>query len=108
MKKNKIQGKTGEIKKTVMRDIKKDVENYAQDFAESAILDYLSATALVLHDKFDFKKEDLENFFDKLLTQIEYFREDYINYDDIVKTLDEEIGLNIKEELTKRVRLRDK
>lgn len=60
----------------------------------SAIDVYSMVALMVLWDKFDFKAEELADFTEKSLDMFDSVKEGYLSLDDIVKTLDEEAGLD--------------
>lgn len=97
------QSKASSQKQAVYHLTSAQIDAIKQDAADRAIdtafILMLGLPVMVLHDKFDkiWKKEKrLEHFTDELLELFDSFQKGYFTLDDILKTLKNETGIDIR------------
>ena len=83
-------------KKLTDKDIKIMEENVKKELIDFTIMNYLACVALCLHDKLGFGHDracrfmrDVDNLFDSI-------NKGYLSLDDVLKTVEEEIGITFE------------
>lgn len=96
MSMNRKQRRTIAKKKLTDKDIKKMEKSIAKDSIDFTIMNYLACVALCLHDKLGFGHDracrfmqDVDNLFDSI-------NKGYLSLDDVLKTVEEEIGITFE------------
>ena len=96
MSMNRKQRRTIVKKKLTDKDIKKVEESVAKDSIDFTIMNYVACVALCLHDKLGFGHDracrfmqDVDNLFDSI-------NKGYLSLDDVLKTIEEEIGITFE------------
>lgn len=96
MSMNRKQRRTIAKKKLTDKDIKKMEKSIAKDSIDFTIMNYLACVALCLHDKLGFGHnracrfmQDVDNLFDSI-------NKGYLSLDDVLKTVEEEIGITFE------------
>lgn len=77
-------------------DISKIKENAVNQAADTAFVMMITIPLMVLRDKYNFGKKRLEAFSDYVLELYDSFDKGYITFDDLKKTLKEEVGVEFK------------
>ena len=96
MSMNRKQRRTIVKKKLTDKDIKVMEENVKKESIDFTIMNYVACVALCLHDKLGFGHDracrflqDVDNLFDSI-------NKGYLSLDDVLKTIEEEIGITFE------------
>ncbi|MBO5100591.1 MAG: hypothetical protein J6B63_04705 [Treponema sp.] len=77
-------------------DINKNKETATKDAVNEAVSLMLSIPVMVLHDKYGFGKKRLQKFTDQCLELFDSFNKGYVSFEDLINTLKEETGVEVK------------
>lgn len=66
-----------------------------KEASEKAFVAMLGLPLLTLRDEFDFEREELERFMDKLISEYECFDQGYVSLGDLKRVIKEETGLKV-------------
>lgn len=79
------------------QQIRKLKEDAVKEASEKAFVAMLGLPLLTLRDEFDFEKDGLERFMDRLLLKYECFDKGYVSLEDLKQVIKEETGVEISE-----------
>lgn len=78
-----------------LRAKKSDVKEYVMYTKDTTLATVLMMACMVLHDEFDFGTVRLNRFIDRFQLKAECLTDDYVDWPDIQKTLEEETGIRL-------------
>lgn len=73
-----------------------DILQIRDEEAQRAFAQQLYLSIIVLHDKFDYKKDDIKKYLSEMLNQYDSLDRDFCTIDDVVDTVKEEIGIDLR------------
>lgn len=75
---------------------KTEADRYMQDSKNSMVKYFLILTMVTLHDEFDFEKDDLKRFRDRMELKAECLSWDWTTWDDQIQILADECGIDFR------------
>ena len=67
-----------------------------EEEAQRAFAQQLYLSIIVLHDKFDYNKDDLKKYLSEMLKQYDSMDKNFCSMDDVVETVKSEIGIDLR------------
>lgn len=73
-----------------------DLLRIREEEAQKAFAQQLYLSIIVLHDKFDYNKDDLKKYLSEMLKQYDSMDKNFCSMDDVVETVKSEIGIDLR------------
>ena len=90
-----MNNKYGIPKVKVSRISAGDLLRIREEEAQKAFAQQLYLSIIVLHDKFDYNKDDLKKYLSEMLKQYDSIDKNFCSMDDVVETVKSEIGIDL-------------
>ena len=91
-----MNNKYGIPKVKVSRISAEDLLRIREEEAQRAFAQQLYLSIIVLHDKFDYDKDDLKKYLSEMLKQYDSMDKNFCSMDDVVETVKSEIGIDLR------------
>ena len=91
-----MNNKYGIHKVKVSRISAGDLLRIREEEAQKAFAQQLYLSIIVLHDKFDYNKDDLKKYLSEMLKQYDSMDKNFCSMDDVVETVKSEIGIDLR------------
>lgn len=91
-----MNNKYGIPKVKVSRISAEDLLRIREEEAQRAFAQQLYLSIIVLHDKFDYNKDDLKKYLSEMLKQYDSMDKNFCSMDDVVETVKSEIGIDLR------------
>ena len=91
-----MNNKYGIPKVKVSRISAEDLLRIREEEAQRAFAQQLYLSIIVLHDKFDYNKDDLKKYLSEMLKQYVSMDKNFCSMDDVVETVKSEIGIDLR------------
>ena len=93
---NQVNTKYGIPRVKITKVSEGDILRIREEEAQRAFAQQLYLSIIVLHDKFDYEKVDLKKYLSEMLKQYDSMDKKFCSIDDIVETVKEEIGIDLR------------
>ena len=91
-----MNNKYGIPKVKVSRISARDLLRIREEEAQKAFAQQLYLSIIVLHDKFDYNKDDLKKYLSEMLIRYDSMDKNFCSMDDVVETVKSEIGIDLR------------